>query len=297
VILVFGGNGQLGRELAREAVARGVALVSLVRSQADITDYSAILDALKRYEPAIVINAAAYAKVDLAETEIEKAHSGNAIGPANLARACAEAQLSLVHISTDYVFNGAKRGAYSEGDPVCPISSYGRSKAAGEACVRRALSRHIILRTSWVYSEFGQNFLKTIVYLASTKDELHVVADQRGSPTSASDLASAILRIVPRLLSREDSWGTYHFAGAGATTWFGFAKRIVAAQAPLTGRTPRVTAISTADYPTAAPRPANSELDCSLFVKVFGFGAQPWTEVTDAVTRAVVANSERTHVA
>ena len=189
-----------------------------------------------------------------------------------LAGACADAHLPMVHVSTDYVFDGSKEGAYLETDPVCPISVYGRTKAAGEQAVRSTLKRHVILRTAWVYSEFGHNFLKTILRLAATRDELRIVADQRGAPTSAREIAEAILRIAPRACcGRGDVSGTYHFTADGVTTWHGFASRVVAIQAPLTGRNPRVTPIKTADYPTAARRPANSQLDCRLFAKVFGF--------------------------
>ena len=214
---------------------------------------------------------------------------GNETGPARLGEACNAAGIPLVHISTDYVFDGTKPTAYVETDPVAPASSYGRSKEAGERALRSAAPRHVILRTSWVYGEFGHNFLKTMLRLAATRDELRIVADQRGCPTSTLDLAEAILSIAPRLIAGEDVWGTYHFAGSGVTTWHGFASRIVAAQAPLTGRSPRVTPITTAEYPLPARRPANSELDCGLFARTFGIRARPWTEETDRITRALSA--------
>ena len=287
MILVFG-HGQLGQELARTAPARDVPLTALTHADADIAERTAVEDAIARHRPSLVVNAAAYTKVDGAETEVDAARRGNEIGPGVLARACADAGIPLVHLSTDYVFDGTKTGAYVESDPISPLGVYGRTKAAGETAVREALREHVILRTSWVYGEFGHNFLKTMLRLAATKDELRVVADQRGCPTSTRDLADAILRIAPRLMGRESVFGTYHFAGAGATTWHGFATRIVAAQAPLTGRKPRVTAIATAEFPTAARRPANSELDCGLFAKSFGFRARAWAEEADAVVRAVV---------
>ena len=244
------------------------------------------------------MNAAAYTKVDLAETNVEEARRTNEIGPAVLAAACAAAQVPMVHMSTDYVFDGSKEGAYRETDAVCPINVYGRTKAAGEQAVRSALDRHIILRTSWVYSEFGSNFLKTILRLATTRDELRVVADQRGAPTSAREIADAILLIAPRLMRDDHVWGTYHFTADGITTWHGFASRAVALQALLTGHNPRVTPIATADYPGAARRPANSRLDCRLFANVFGISGRPWTEGVDATTRALIAASaRRAHVA
>jgi dTDP-4-dehydrorhamnose reductase len=196
--------------------------------------------------------------------------------------------VALIHISTDYVFDGAKTGPYVETDLVGPLGVYGATKAAGEEAVRQALKQHIILRTSWVYGEYGANFLKTVVRLAQDRDELRIVADQRGRPTSSRDIASALLRLAPRLRAGADIWGTYHFAGAGETTWHEFACRIVAAQAALTGRTPRVEAIAGSDYPTAARRPANSVLNCDRFERVFGFGGRPWTAEADAITRHVV---------
>ncbi len=202
-------------------------------------------------------------------------------------------------MSTDYVFDGSKNGAYLESDPVCPINVYGRTKAGGENAVRTTLKRHIILRTAWIYSEFGHNFLKTILRLAATRDELRIVADQHGSPTSAREIAEAILRIGPLLLRDDNVSGTYHFTSAGVTTWYGFASRAVAIQASITGHTPRLTPITTADYAAAARRPLNSHLDCRLFAEVFGFSAPHWTADVDLTTRALVASARRmaSHVA
>jgi dTDP-4-dehydrorhamnose reductase len=296
VILLFGAGGQLGRELMRASAARAVPLVARSRGEADIADRTAVSDAISRHKPSLVVNAAAYTKVDAAESETEAARLGNETGPAVLAAACAAAGVPLIHVSTDYVFDGNKDGAYLEDDPIAPINAYGRSKAAGERAVRELAPKHAILRTSWVYGEFGQNFLKTMLRLAETRDELRVVSDQRGSPTSTADLAAAILTIAPRLAASDDVWGTYHYAGSGVTTWHGFASRIVAAQAPLTGRAPRVTPIPATDFPTAARRPANSVLDCGKFERVFGFRGRPWTEETDRITRALIGAKER-HVA
>jgi dTDP-4-dehydrorhamnose reductase len=299
VILVFGGNGQLGQELTRLAAARGIAMHALPHGEADIADGGAVAASLARWKPDLVVNAAAYTKVDLAETNTEEARRGNETGPEVLAGACAAAGMPMVHVSTDYVFDGSKADPYRESDPVRPIGVYGRSKAAGEDAVRRNLKHHVILRTAWVYSEFGQNFLKTMLRLAETRDELRVVADQHGSPTSAGEIAEAILHIVPAVLGDQTLSGTYHFTADGFTTWYGFASRIVEIAAPITGRNPRVIAITTAEYPTAAKRPANSCLDCRLFVETFGFSPRHWTEGVDATTRALVAAAKRmpSHVA
>lgn len=287
MILVFG-NGQLGQELVRASAARQVELVALARAQADICDPAAVRAAIAQHRPALVVNAAAYTKVDLAESEAQAAFRVNADGAGIVGAACAG--IPFVHISTDYVFDGAKTVPYLEDDPIAPINVYGQSKAAGERAVRETSPRHVILRSSWIYGEFGQNFLKTILRLAATRDELRVVADQHGSPTSTRDLAAALLAIAPRLIAGADVWGTYHYTATGSTTFHGFASRIVAAQAPLTGRTPRVTAITSAEFPSAARRPANSQLDCSRFERIFGFRGRPWTEETDAITSALVTS-------
>jgi dTDP-4-dehydrorhamnose reductase len=292
VILVFGGNGQLGRELARSAAERAQPLMALSRAGADIAESTTVAAAIARYKPTLVVNAAAYTKVDLAESNVEAARRGNTLGPATVAAACAEGSIPLVHISTDYVFDGSKTSAYVETDPVRPLSVYGRTKADGEEAVRRAMPRHVILRTAWLYSEFGENFLKTMLRLAATRDELRVVADQHGSPTSARTLAEAILHTAPRLRrdgSASNAWGTYHLTADGIATWHGFAARIVAAAAPITGRHPRVIAIGTADYPTPARRPSNSGLDCRLFARTFGWSAPHWTEEVDRTTRTLAA--------
>jgi dTDP-4-dehydrorhamnose reductase len=299
VILVFGGNGQLGQELTRAAGGRGIALRALPNTEADIAESAAVAAAFARWKPELAINAAAYTKVDLAESNVDEARRGNEIGAAVLAAACASAGVPLVHVSTDYVFDGSKAGAYLESDPVCPINVYGRTKAAGEDAVRRTLERHVILRTAWVYSEFGHNFLKTILRLAATRDELRVVADQQGSPTSAGELAEAVLNVASAFLHDRTLAGTYHFTAAGVTTWHGFANRIVEIAAPITGRNPHVLPLETADYPTAAKRPPNSHLDCRLFIEKFGFRPRHWTLGVDATTRILVASSQKaeSHVA
>ena len=298
MIVVFGGNGQLGQELARAAAQRAIPMATSPEVDVDIANSSAVATILSRIKATLIVNAAAYTNVDLAETNVEEAFRANEFGAAVLARACAAAQLPMVHVSTDYVFDGTKDNAYLETDSVCPINTYGRTKAAGEQAVRGNIKRHVIVRTAWLYSEFAHNFLKTILRLAADRDELRVVADQRGTPTSARELAEAILRIAPRLASQKlasqkQVWGTYHFTAGGVTTWHGFATRIVSAQAPITGRNPRVTAITTADYPLPARRPPNSELDCSSFARVFGFSGQHWTEGVDMTTKALVASSQR----
>jgi dTDP-4-dehydrorhamnose reductase len=281
VILVLGGGGQLARELDGLASARGVALTAPPRRELDITDTDAVAAAIARTKPALVINAAAYTAVDRAETEIAAAMAVNADAPGRIAAQCDAAGIPLIHVSTDYVFAGDKTTPYREDDPVSPLGVYGASKAAGEAAVRAAAARHLILRTAWVYGAHGANFLKTMLRLARERDELRVVADQRGCPTSTRSLAEAMLLIAPRLIeaagtSASPLWGTYHFCGTGETSWHGFATEIVRAQARFTGRSPVVTPISTAEYPTPARRPANAILDTAKFGATFGHRAPPW---------------------
>jgi dTDP-4-dehydrorhamnose reductase len=290
VILLFGGNGQLGRELTALAEMRGMPLRALSRAEADIAEPQTVAEAVAAAQPSLVVNAAAYTAVDKAESEPAEAARANATGPAVLSEACARAGLPLVHVSTDYVFDGTKAGPYVEDDPVAPLGVYGRTKADGEAAVRSRLPRHLILRTSWIYGVHGRNILKTVLRLAQEQDELRFVADQRGCPTSTADIAEAILLAAPRLAAGEPVSGTYHFAGTGATTWHDFVRHAVAVQAELTGRRPRVVPIATAEYPTLARRPANSELDSSRFAAAFGLRAQPWQARVESAVRALVRN-------
>jgi len=288
MILVFGSGGQLGQEILLAARSRAIPVTGVTRAEADVADAAAVEAALTAARPNLVVNAGAYTKVDKAETDEAEAFRANATGPGILGRACAAAGVPLVHVSTDYVFDGSQPGAYRESDPIAPLGVYGRSKAAGEAALREACDRHLILRTSWVYGIHGANFLKTMLRLAADRDELRVVADQRGCPTSTLDLADAILHAATRIRDGQTDFGTYHLAGQGVTTWHGFASRIVEAQAPLTGRTPLVVPITTPEYPTPARRPANSELDSSLFARTFGYTAKPWEERTDEAVKTLV---------
>ena len=283
-LLVFGAGGQVGQELMALGRERGVAMVGLTRGETDITDRASIHDAVERHRPRLIINAAAYTAVDKAESEPDLARAINAEGAVNLAEAAAGIDAPILHISTDYVFDGTKRGAYDEHDRLAPLGVYGRTKAEGEAGVRAANTRHVILRTAWVYGVHGGNFLKTMLRLARERDRLRVVGDQRGCPTATRDIAEAVLA-VDGALGRDPAFaGTFHFAGTGVTSWHGFAVAIVAAQAAFTGRHPPVDAITTADFPTPAKRPANSELDSDLFAATFGWRAAPWRDrVTETV--------------
>lgn len=288
MILVFGGNGQLGQELSREARLGNIPLRSLSKETVDITDEIAVGQVIETLAPSLIVNAAAYTKVDAAEENWTIAYRTNADGAAAIARNCAARGIPLLHISTDYVFDGTKSGPYTEADRTAPISTYGRSKVAGEDAVRRLSSQHIILRTAWVYGEFGTNFLKTILRLSQERDELRIVADQYGCPTSTRDLARTILKIAPRMIDGIATWGTYHFAGDGTTTWHGFAQHIVATQATITCRNPKVVPIETREFPTKASRPKNSILNTGLFISTFGIRPAPWKQESEAAIIALL---------
>ncbi|WP_245263197.1 dTDP-4-dehydrorhamnose reductase [Azorhizobium doebereinerae] len=287
-ILLFGADGQLGRELTALAAERGLDLRGLNRAAVDITDPAAVARALEANRPDVVVNAAAYTAVDKAESEPDLAARVNAGAPGLIAERCARYRTPLIHISTDYVFDGTKAGAYAESDPIAPLGVYGRTKAAGEAAIRAAGERHLILRTSWVYGVHGANFLKTMLRLAGDRDRLTIVADQRGCPTATRDIAEGILAAAAPAVTGAARWGTYHLAGRGVTTWHGFAQEIIARAARHTGRTPEVAPITTADYPTPARRPANSELNSQLFERTFGFKAAPWQQRTAEVVDALL---------
>lgn len=286
-LLVLGAGGQVGQELCRFAWPAGYELAAFDRAGLDIAVRDQVFAAMTRERPDIVVNAAAYTAVDRGESEPEAASAANCTGPANLAAGCHDAQIPLVHISTDYVYDGTKTGAYLEDDPVAPLGVYGRTKEAGERAVRAVIAEHVILRTAWVYSAHGRNFVKTMLRLAEAHRVLRVVADQEGSPTSAADIAAAIARVVERLAAGDTRWGTYHFAGAGAVTWHGFAEAIFDLAAPWRGPPPRVEAITTADYPTPARRPANSVLDCSRIAAAFGIAPRPWREALAEVIKEI----------
>jgi dTDP-4-dehydrorhamnose reductase len=278
-IVVFGRIGQLGTELARCSWSPGTELVFFDRDEVDVGNPAAVKGALAANPCDLVINASGYTAVDRAETDAEAAFAVNRDGPAAMAEACAAGGMPLFHVSTDYVFDGTKPTPYTEDDPIAPLGVYGHSKAEGEQLVRDACPRHIILRTAWVYAAHGHNFVRTMLRLAAERPELRVVGDQHGCPTAAADLAGALHMLAERYGRERDlAWGTYHFTGQGETTWHGLAERAIELAAPVLGKRPVVQAITTADYPTPARRPANSRLDCGRMTRVFGITARPWPE-------------------
>jgi dTDP-4-dehydrorhamnose reductase len=271
-ILVTGGGGQLARALANAAPGR----VRVVGRPAFDFDLPESLDALFEAPPAVLINAAAYTAVDAAEADADAARRANAEGPGRLAALCALHGTKLIHVSTDYVFDGAKGAPYAEGDAPNPTGVYGATKLAGEQEVLAALPSAVILRTSWVYAAIGKNFVRTILNAAKRGATLRVVADQIGCPTNADDLAQAALAVAAALAAGADAGGIYHAAGSGHTSWHGFARAILAAAAPHGWPNPDVTAIATADWPTPARRPADSRLDGAKLRARFGVSLPPW---------------------
>jgi dTDP-4-dehydrorhamnose reductase len=279
-ILLVGSRGQLGWELLRATKECGLDCEGLDTPQFDLTDKEAVERTVGGEEFSLVVNAAAYTAVDKAESERDQAFAVNADGPRYLALACAKNNIPLIHVSTDYVFDGTKKTPYVESDPISPMGVYGESKAAGEASVRDNLNNYIILRTSWLYSSHGNNFVKTILRLAGEREELRVVADQYGCPTYAADLAAAVLELAKRIGSQGSvQWGVYHYCGHGVTTWHGFAQEICELSKKHTPmRVKEIEVISTDEYPTPAKRPPYSALDCSKIKSVFGIRTRPWQD-------------------
>jgi dTDP-4-dehydrorhamnose reductase len=274
-ILVFGKDGQVGRELARIGRADG-GFVVLGRQECDLSDPGSIREQVRRVQPQVIVNAAAYTAVDQAEKERDRCFAVNAMAPGVLAEEAARLKAVLIHFSTDYVFNGEKQGPYEETDVISPVNVYGASKAAGETAITEAGGRYLVLRTSWVYAAQGRNFLTTMIRLGSERQELRVVDDQFGAPTSAKSIAAATSRLVDQYAQAFEALpsGIYHMTAEGSTSWCGFARAIFDAS-PNSAR-PRVLAITTADYPTPAKRPKNSVLSNRKFEDTFGFRLSSW---------------------
>lgn len=293
-VTIFGSAGQLGRELARASWPSRFTVRLHDRADVDICDPLAVAGALRGSE--LVINAAAYTAVDKAETDEAAAFRVNRDGPENLARLCRERGIALFHISTDYVFDGQKSEPYTEDDPTAPLGVYGQSKLAGERRVRELCELHVIVRTSWVVSAFGHNFVRTMLRLSRERDSLRVVSDQFGRPTPARDLSNVLLSLATRHAEGAPiPWGTYHFAGAGRASWHELASHVVELQAAVTGRRPAVAAISTSEYPTPARRPASSVLDTRKLEHALGMVPSPWQLGVGDIVRELLASSAATN--
>jgi dTDP-4-dehydrorhamnose reductase len=279
-ILVIGNAGQVARALRTAGEAMNLTLQSQGRPHLDLARPETVRAAIADFKPVIVVNAAAYTAVDAAEDRADDAFAINAKGSGDAAEIAAVARIPFIHISTDYVFDGMKKTPYREDDPTNPLCVYGKSKLAGEKAVAAANPHHVILRTSWVYDATGANFLRTMLRVAGKQPQLRVVDDQHGSPIFAADAASTILSIAKGLAQQETgrSWGVFHMAPAGETTWCGFAREIFAQSRQLGGPFAEVAAITTAEYPTRARRPANSRFDCSKLADVYGIRLPDWRD-------------------
>ncbi|MCL6635157.1 MAG: dTDP-4-dehydrorhamnose reductase [Peptococcaceae bacterium] len=274
-VLVTGAAGMLGRQVVLEYAGRGAEVCGLSRRELDITDCRQVFAAVEKIKPDVVVNCAAYTNVDGAEEEKEKAFLINGLGPRHLAAACRRHGAVLVHVSTDYIFNGRAGRPYQIYDPPAPVNTYGASKLFGEAAVRETGGRFFVVRTSWLFGPGGKNFVDTILSLAGQRGELKVVDDQRGCPTCTADLAAALADLVD-----SEVYGTYHVTNSGETTWYEFAKEIVSAA----GLKARVNPCKTADFPRPAPRPAYSVLDPFPLRQMLGRALPTWE---DAVERYV----------
>jgi dTDP-4-dehydrorhamnose reductase len=287
-VLLTGGSGQVGTALRRLAPA-GWDIHAPARADLDLGAPDQIAELVASRPWAAIINAGAYTAVDRAEDDVVAAWRANALGPAALAQAAAKAGTPIIHLSTDYVFDGRLDRPYRETDAVGPINVYGASKLGGEQAVRTAHARHVILRTAWVVSATGSNFVKTMLRLGAERPLLRVVDDQRGCPTTADDIAAAVRVVADHLMADPSApAGTYHFVGRGEATWCDLAKAVFAAAAENGARVPEVQAISTADYPTPAARPRNSVLDTAKITRDYGIAPQPWLAAVRKVVQQLL---------
>jgi dTDP-4-dehydrorhamnose reductase len=287
-IAVTGRTGQVALSLAERA-ARSHTVTLLGRPALDLAQPATILPALEAACPDLVINAAAYTAVDAAEDDRDAAFLVNAEGAGHVAAAAARLGVPVIQLSTDYVFDGTAFAPYNETAATNPLGVYGASKLAGEAAVAAANPRHLIVRTAWVYSPFGRNFVRTMLTLAQTRDEVGVVADQHGNPTSALDIADGLLAAATALAAPGfTAWGTYHLAGTNETTWAGLARAVFEASRELGGPAANVRDLSTAEYPTRARRPANSRLATEKFARTFGGAAPDWHASVAVVVRRLL---------
>jgi dTDP-4-dehydrorhamnose reductase len=279
-LLLLGGTGQVGREFLSLAFPKGIEVVAPTRADRDVTNPEAISNLIAAYPWGAVINAAAYTNVDRAESDQATAFAVNADAPSHLAAETERHAIPLIHMSTDYVFDGRKGAPYIETDPTAPLNVYGASKLAGEQAVAALNPCHVILRTSWVYSRYGHNFVKTILRLAAKRDRLTIVDDQRSCPTAACDIAQACRDIALRCAAQpaELPYGLYHFAGGGEANRFEFASAIIELASPRLARRPQIVPIRTIDYPTPAVRPADTRLDCTAIDRGFGIRQRPWRD-------------------
>ena len=275
-LLIVGASGFIGRTLIEACADAGRPAIGLARAECDITDPAAVERAIARHRPDLVVNTAAFSNVDAAEADRAGAAAVNAQGPAILGSRAAAAGIPLIHISTDYVFDGGKQTPYSEDDAVAPLGEYGRSKVAGESGLRAVQPRHVILRTAWVFGRHGGGFVRMAIAAALRRQPIRTIVDQTGSPTAATDLARAILAVDAAIGSGFESWGTYHYAGRQPARRLDIVETILEAVRALGRGVPPIVPVTFADFAAVAPRPTYSALDSSRFVRTFGFPASDW---------------------
>lgn len=291
-LLIAGWHGQIARALVELAPGRpDVTALSIGRPALDLCSPSTIRSTLVEAQPDIMINTAAYTAVDQAEREPEAVSQLNSVGAGTFAEIAAKRDIPVLHLSTEYVFDGTKDSPYTEDDDPAPQSVYGRTKLEGERAVAEINPKHVILRTTWVYSPFGRNFVKTMLKLAGERDEIDVVDDQVGCPTYAPHLADAILDIASRIAADREfaPWGTYHAASSGGVSWCDFARRVVEVSRGLDGPSAKIKPISSADYPTTAPRLDNARLDSTKLARTFGIKLPSWTDGVDQCVGRLLA--------
>ena len=287
-ILITGAQGQVGNELTAIANEEGFDVIAAGRADLDITETQNVEEYISQCQPNIVINAAAHTAVDKAESEQDLAFAINQNGAENIALACNRLNIPLLHISTDYVFDGSKAEPYNEDDAISPLGVYGNSKWQGEEVIRKNVNAHIILRVAWVFGAQGNNFVKTMLRLGKDRDELNVVADQFGGPSPAKNIAQTLIELVKQYQNNKSlAWGTYHYCGKEKTTWHGFAEEIFkqANESGLLNKKIKINPISTEEYPTPAKRPANSMLDCTKIKTTFGIDMPEWKDALKLVLK------------
>jgi dTDP-4-dehydrorhamnose reductase len=278
-VLLTGSKGQLGREVEKLSINAGLNIIPMDLPEIDITDSDMLTRIFSDVNPSIVINAAAYTAVDLAETQKDICYAVNLAGPTYLTRLCDKYNARLIHISTDYVFDGKGNTPYQEDDPVSPVNVYGHSKAEGESAVIAGSGKHLVLRTSWLYGRYGKNFVKTMLRMGQEKKVIKVVNDQFGCPTCAYDLAKAIIIIAQQIEDKSNNSGIYQYCGNGITTWYDFAVSIFQFAGKIgLNKKPLITPIPTSQFPTTAKRPLYTALDCSKTKRSFGVELNPWRQ-------------------
>ncbi|MBY7896580.1 dTDP-4-dehydrorhamnose reductase [Vibrio fluvialis] len=284
-VLITGCNGQVGHCLT-ERLKSKAEILALDYEGLDITDQQAVSKTVSDFKPDYIINAAAHTAVDRAEQEVELSNAINRGGPQYLAQAAQKINAVILHISTDYVFDGTGDKPYVETDNTGPQGVYGQTKLAGELAVAQSCEKHLILRTAWVFGEHGNNFVKTMLRLAQTRDELNIIGDQFGGPTYAGDIADALIAMVDYIeQGQQPAWGVYHFAGMPYASWYEFAAKIfqLAETKGVLAKQPKIASIPTSAYPTSAKRPANSRLDCSKIANQFGIQSSDWVAALDNI--------------